>query len=158
MPRLSRLNLPRTGRAFTLIELLVVVSIIALLIGLLLPALGGARKAAQKVSCLSNQHQTGLAMAMYRGDWTQHTMPSYIQGELSTGWQRTQLWHINIQDYTSSYKTLNCPSLIEAQASSSGANANHGGFFLSSDWGTSADKDGKGTHPTTARLYPLLVI
>jgi len=54
--------------AFTLIELLVVVSIIALLVGLLLPALGSARRSAQAVHCLSNLRSFSGAMLLYAQD------------------------------------------------------------------------------------------
>ena len=57
---------PRHG--FTLIELLVVISIIALLIAMLLPALGGARQAGQNVVCQSNNRSLGFAASMHFED------------------------------------------------------------------------------------------
>ncbi len=56
-------------RAFTLIELLVVISIIALLVAILLPALGKARERAAVLGCMNNMRQMSIGVAAYGNDW-----------------------------------------------------------------------------------------
>ncbi|HLL89670.1 MAG TPA: type II secretion system protein [Tepidisphaeraceae bacterium] len=59
----------RPDRAFTLVELLVVIGVIALLIGILMPALSKAREQANKTKCLAHLRSLGQAMVLYANDF-----------------------------------------------------------------------------------------
>ncbi len=110
--RHARHSLKQTG--FTLIELLVVISIIALLVGILLPALGAARQSARNILCLSNVRQMGMGFGLYQSDNDDMFMAYRYLGNPPSGSTYLAVdgfyWPaILANDYLENQKAIDCP-------------------------------------------------
>jgi prepilin-type N-terminal cleavage/methylation domain-containing protein/prepilin-type processing-associated H-X9-DG protein len=102
------MNYPRTPRfrrtvAFTLIELLVVIAIIAILAGMLIPAIASAKEKGSAIKCLSNLRQLGVASTIYAGDFNGGFPPRADANR----------WPTQLKRYYQNLLVLQCPTELK---------------------------------------------
>jgi len=120
MRRMPSVRYPRSRRGFTLVELLVVITIIAVLVGLLLPAIQGVREGARRTVCQNNQYN--LAFAAIRHDQQNGFVPGWKnEGTNNRSWaisltpfiERTDIWRLATANASTGYPFVSlfvCPS------------------------------------------------
>jgi len=123
----SMLDFRRDRKGFTLIEILIVIAIIAILVGILLPAIGQARKVAHKTKCMVNVKQIATASVVYAQDYKDQLWPAMFWADLdgdATTLPFTPGLLFNYVNYADFI--VECPSNKRAKVVSTGGNNGFG--------------------------------
>jgi prepilin-type N-terminal cleavage/methylation domain-containing protein len=129
----------KNKKGFTLIELLVVISIIALLLSILMPALGRVKDLARRVVCIANLAQWGLVLTLYTEDHNSHFFAGYYDytdpNDVTYTSTNLDLWPYALQSYYQTPKLKFCPSSGFSRRGRSG-----------STWGSKSDEIFSGSY------------
>lgn len=136
------MRLKRKTNIFTLVELLVVIAIIAILAGLLLPALNKARESARQLKCTSSMKQLSTAMTLYNSQSDDWNVPLKIS-DAETIWMKNEtLADLLGVKYDKTYREMKdkkflCPSVKFQGTGNWTSMANLGGVYGMTYWGAS---------------------